>query len=326
MYDPAGKFDWGDEAIRGACLVTVQHHWRLTHPGAGLMPKDSKHKPKCRRCRKIIRDSYFWSLDEHTYCRACGDKEIAPYCLCGCKQVECPVCQATGGGHQFPNKRRTKVAKKPGKKAPPSQAAHAPADLKKAIVEMLERKRRSIEEEYGPSRTMVNPFTLEPGFVLPDPYPKGVTERQLRAFRSRTGVELPDDVREWLRITNGASGFFGIGSAPKGSNVEEIWRLTPEWRENRWIPVGRDDFGNFFVRVVPESGKRGGVFLVEATISDELVYAAASDTLHFAWFDLRHSEALQTHKTSGWPQDESFVLSQDPELAHVEGAPFYWEL
>jgi hypothetical protein len=105
--------------------------------------------------------------------------------------------------------------------------------------------------------------------------------------------------------------------------MEEIWQLWPEWRDNNWIPVGRDS-GNFYVRAVPKS-ERGGVFYVEATISDKLQYAVASDTLHFAWFNLRHFEALESHKTSGWPQDKSFMLSQDPELAREEGAPFPWD-
>jgi hypothetical protein len=132
-------------------------------------------------------------------------------------------------------------------------------------------------------------------------------------------------VKQWLRITNGSPGFFGIGWAQKGANMEELWQAIPRLRSTRWIPVGRDDFGNYYVRVVPESGQGGGVFHIEATTPEKLLYAAASDTLHFALFYLRHLEAFLSRQTSGWPQDKSIVLFQDPELARVEGAPFYWD-
>lgn len=55
--------------------------------------------------------------------------------------------------------------------------------------------------------------------------------------RSRTGVELPDDVKAWLRITNGAPGFFGIGWAQKGCNMEDLWQLWPELPAKGWIPI-----------------------------------------------------------------------------------------
>ncbi len=122
MYDPADKFQPGDEAVRGAYLVTFEPPWEILDPLPDVMPKGSKQKPKCRRCRKVIHDKFFWYLDERTYCRACGDKEIAPHCVCGCKRPECPVFQATGGRHQFPYKRSEKAIKKPGKKAPAPQS------------------------------------------------------------------------------------------------------------------------------------------------------------------------------------------------------------
>lgn len=202
------------------------------------------------------------------------------------------------------------------------------------LVELLEKNRLRTEQAW--EKVKNNPLTGKPGFVPRDPYPAGATEVDLKEFTSRTGVDFPDDVKEWLRITNGPSGFYGVGSAQKGSNMEELWELRPDLRQPGWIPVGTDDFGNFYVRVVPESGGRGGVFYVEATSTDELAYAAASDTLHFAQFSLEErlhvtpefssmEEAIKSGKLYGWPRDKSFVLSKDPDLAHVEGGPFFWD-
>jgi hypothetical protein len=324
LHDPTGRFEPRDDADLGAHLVTPRQHWRLTHIRAVLMPRSTKHKPACSKCGKIIRDVPFWYLwTRSAYCRACGDKLIAPHCLCGCKQAECPVCQATGGRRVSSRKRGAKSPKKPSKKLLASQAVLAPPDLKKRLVELLDRRRAHFEQKRA--ELIANPLAGALGSTLPDAYPKGVTEKDLRAFRSRTGIELPEDVKQWLKITNGAPQFFGIGEAQKGSNMEELWRLCPRLRDIGWIPVGEDNFGNYFVRVASESGGRSGVFYAEATMPDKLEYAVASDTLHFALFYLRHFEACQSWKMSGWPEDKSFVLSQDPELARVEGAPFYWD-
>lgn len=192
--------------------------------------------------------------------------------------------------------------------------------LTEHLVELLEKRRLHVGQMWA--QVKGNPLFAKPGYALSDPYPAGITEEELAAFTSRTGIKLPEDVKQWLRITNGASGFYGIGSAQQGANMERLWELRPVLRQ-RWIPVGSDDFGNFYVRVVPESGGRGGVFYVEATSTDELEYAAASDTVHFALFSLE--QRLEGHETYGWPRDKSFVLSKDPDLAHVEGARFFWD-
>jgi hypothetical protein len=238
--------------------------------------------------------------------------------------VDCPVCQVAGGCRKVSEDGKKSFRTTSAKKASASQTTLVETDLKKILVEMLEKRRSRLERKY--SRMTVNPLSGESGWAPPDSYPKGVTEKDLRAFHSRTGIELPDDAKEWLRITNGPPGFCGLGSAQKSVNMEGLWQLFPDWRNNGWIPVGTDDFGNYYVRVVPKSGRQGGVFFVEANISDKLVYAVASDTLHFALFYLKHFEALETRRTSGWPQDKSFVLSQDPALARVVGAPLYVDL
>lgn len=205
--------------------------------------------------------------------------------------------------------------------------------LTEHLVELIERRRLKVEKTRPQLKG--NPM-FKPGHVFPDLCPAGVTEEDLTAFTSRTGIELPDDVKQWLRITNGCPGFYGIGSAQKGFNMERLWEVCPDLQRPGWIPVGMDDFGNFYVRVVPESGGRGGVFYVEAIGTRELEYAAASDTLHFAIFSLEErlhvtpefssvEEAYKSGKMYGWPRDKSFVLSKDPELAHVEGGPFFWK-
>lgn len=197
------------------------------------------------------------------------------------------------------------------------------SDLTDHLVELIERDRLYFEQHEA-HRT-VNPFTLEPGYVPTDPYPPGASEDDFAAFRARTGVDLPDDIKVWLRMTNGAAGFFGVDPDPQRRSIEGIWETVPDLRQEEWIPVGRDDFGNFYIRVVPKSGGRGGVFHVEATMIDELCYAVASDALHLAEFILEQDEARVSKETYGWPLNKSFVVSKDPEILNVENARFVWK-
>lgn len=194
--------------------------------------------------------------------------------------------------------------------------------LTEHLAELVNSRRLHFEQKR--SRMTTNPLTGEPGFVPRDPYPPGAKGDSFAAFRTRTGVELPDDIKEWLRITNGAAGFFGVDPAPKDRSVEGIWQAVPYLHQEGWIPVGVSDFGDFYVRVVPELGGRGNVFLVRGTMADELAFVVASDTLHLAEFVLEEREVLNSGGKYGWPFDKAFVLSKDPELSHA-GARLPWQ-
>jgi hypothetical protein len=197
------------------------------------------------------------------------------------------------------------------------------SDLTEHLVELIKRGQLYFEQ-HDAHRT-VNPFTGEPGYVPRDPYPPGASEDDFAAFRTRTGVDLPDDIKVWLRLTDGAAGFFGVDPNSKDRSIEGIWEMVPDLRQEGRIPVGCDDFGNFYLRVVPKLGGRGGVYHVEGHMPDELYYVVASDTLHLAEFILEQEEALVSHETYGWPFDKSFVLSKDPEILNVENAIFAWK-
>ena len=82
---------------------------------------------------------------------------------------------------------------------------------------------------------MTNPLTGKPGYVFPDPYPPGATDKQLDFFTEQFRIPFPRDLREWLRITNGAAGFFGVAPVHPARDIGQVWKLRPEWLEKRWI-------------------------------------------------------------------------------------------
>lgn len=192
------------------------------------------------------------------------------------------------------------------------------------LVELLTRRRERYEGQLG--RPIVHPITGKPGFFIINPYPPAATDEDLDQFVIRTGVELPADIRTWLKVTNGAGGFFGVKPVDERCDIENIWRQRPEWQRNQWIPVGKDAFGNWYVRIpAATTPNRGAICFVEYMDPNVLVYVAASSPLNFAEFELENREALDAGEEYGWPFDRAFVLSRDPELAHADIAPLPWE-
>ena len=177
-----------------------------------------------------------------------------------------------------------------------------------------------------------NPLSGKLDYVMPDPYPPGASPQLIAGFTRRTGIQLPIDVVKWLRISNGAAGFFGIKAESEGRDIEWLWRrFHPVWRKKRWIPIGSDGFGNFYVRVATRK-MVVGVYFVEGMNSDELGYAVASDTLHFVQFSLDNESRFAATSTElsyperfPWPFDKRFVLAHDPNIVECRAAPLPWE-
>jgi hypothetical protein len=165
------------------------------------------------------------------------------------------------------------------------------------------------------SPTAVNPLTLKPisPNELLDVYPAGASELDIARFAISARIAMPKSLSAWLSISNGAAGFFGVPPVDDRCSFEHIWSQFPAFREKHWIPVARDDFGNFYVQFLTQP-VRDTVYFVE-TIGDHVPYAVASDMLRFAEFYLE-SEAAADHYP--WPFDKKFVLSRDPQLAKVD--------
>jgi hypothetical protein len=170
-------------------------------------------------------------------------------------------------------------------------------DLEERLVELL--RRREVEWERRRSKVVSDgkypcPFTGKPRAAssLPDAFPSGASERTLNSFSRRTGVELPVSLRKWLKITNGAGGFFGIRPRRKDDDIERAWDYWEDMKDRGWIPVARDDFGNLYVQLFP-----GGMAAVEPVCYVEVIgryiaYVAASDMLHFALFQLEDAYGI----------------------------------
>jgi hypothetical protein len=215
--------------------------------------------------------------------------------------------------------------------------------IRDRIIELLLAERRDFEARQG--ALAVHPITGKPigKDELNHPYPAGTTDRQLNSFSRRTGLALPPSLRAWLKITSGATGFYGVRPSQPTRNIQTVWERFPEWQSQAWFPVADDGFGNFYVQLRCEA-----VCFVEVIHSTTTVaYVAASDMLHFALFMLEdrlglHQELAKSNgidvalpksrlqrgescaRINPWPFSKAYMLLRDPKLKSVRGLPFAW--
>jgi len=157
--------------------------------------------------------------------------------------------------------------------------------------------------------------------------PPGQTDREFDQFTLRTGLPVPPELRDWLRFTNGPcigpGGVFGIRPPRIGGDMEAVFEFLPEFKVNRWLPLGTDGCGNYYVLALDsEREPLRPVYFIDA-FNDGFrtpTYAVASEL----WLFLRFLFLDELGEDS-WPFSAEEVLARDPNLARVKGAPLPWE-
>jgi len=239
-----------------------------------------------------------------------------------------------------------------------TQSPSPDSDPEKRLIGLLHARKgqweRSRPELFHRTRMshgkVPNPFSSKPVPLrsLPDAFPAGVSDRKLDAFTRRTGVELPSSLRRWLKITNGAAGFFGVRTRRKEDDIEQEWEKWADMKERGWIPVAYDDFGNRYVQLFPDRAAGVEPVCYVETIGGYISHVVASDMLRFALFKLE--DALGVHESlakstqteafmprsklrkgapdialAPWPFSKKYMLARDPNLKLVQGLPMPWK-
>src|SRR3569833_3878562 len=86
-----------------------------------------------------------------------------------------------------------------------------------------------------------------PGYALPG----GASEVVFQAFDDATGLRVPEELREWLRITDtsvlGPGGLYGVAASRGSTGIRSLLAWIRVWTELGWIPVAGDGCGSNYV-------------------------------------------------------------------------------
>ncbi|MDT8306179.1 MAG: SMI1/KNR4 family protein [Anaerolineae bacterium] len=166
--------------------------------------------------------------------------------------------------------------------------------------------------------------------TLPHPpelgVPPGITDGQIDGFVRRTGIPVPDQLREWLNIANGpyigSRATLGIRTADKYRDIEALLQIAPAWKSKAWIPIASDGCGNYYILPTQqEYGEGYPVVFVEVIEKvDEAAYIVASDIAHFLAF-LMEDELKLSDK---WPFEKAYVTNRDPEIVKFHNVALPW--
>jgi cell wall assembly regulator SMI1 len=160
-----------------------------------------------------------------------------------------------------------------------------------------------------------------PGEALPG----GISDSECDAFEQRTGIRLPDEVRQWLKVSNGPcvgpGGLYGIRPQRSHLDIETFLEMFPSWRTRKWIPVAGDGCGNYYV--IPTQAEYGSgypvLFVDTNSTSDTPSFIVASNIGHFLVSLLEKELGRE-----GWPFNESYVTKADPEITRFVGVSLPW--
>jgi hypothetical protein len=150
--------------------------------------------------------------------------------------------------------------------------------------------------------------------------PTAASDAEIDALARRTRVSIPSAVREWLAFTNGPK--IGPGGVYGLNDFEKTYGFLPEFRDHRWLPLGTDGCGDYYVLALEsEDHPLQPVYFIDPIPDGYEIpaYAVASIFWQFLWF-LFNRELGEDR----WPFDPAFVLEHDPALAKVATAPLPW--
>ncbi|MFM7159479.1 MAG: SMI1/KNR4 family protein [Planctomycetaceae bacterium] len=159
-----------------------------------------------------------------------------------------------------------------------------------------------------------------------DRLPEGASDDECNAFVKRTGIRLPCDMANWLKLANGPcvgpGGLYGIQPARSHLNIEAYLEMFPSFMTNKWLPVAGDGCGNIYVIPTQQDFGDGFPVVFVDTSSSHVTpsYIVASDIAHFLVAILECELGVQ-----GWPFNEKHVLQSDPQIRKFSGVALPWE-
>lgn len=152
------------------------------------------------------------------------------------------------------------------------------------------------------------------------------------AFERKHRLELPDELKGWLRHCDGApvspGGIYPLFSrSPDQASIDWYLESFPSWRDRGWIPIASDGCGDVFLLAtrIRAPGGTHPVFFLDQADFENPAYLVASGLWRFLYFLLKSELERDQGQHVSWPFDRDAVLTEDPDLAACSGMPFPWD-
>jgi hypothetical protein len=175
--------------------------------------------------------------------------------------------------------------------------------------------------------------------------PPGARDEEIAAFEARTGLRVPQELRELLQWSNGPpvgpSGIYPLDTGDGSEGIVGEYQFYPGWRKRGWIPIAGDGCGDTYLL---DTTTVMGYDPAQLTLPALEPLAAGTHPIYFKdhetdpdappeyvvasglWTFLRFW-LLAEHGDRAWPFDRERVLEDDPALADYCGAvPLPWQL
>jgi cell wall assembly regulator SMI1 len=161
--------------------------------------------------------------------------------------------------------------------------------------------------------------------------PLGATDDNISEFERRMDLHLPDELKMWLKISNGPcigpGGIYGILPAIDYLLIEVKLNIFPEWQQYKWFPIAGDGNGNYYILDgnINCSGYHPIYFIDHEIDIYKPRYIVASNIWTFLYFLLQNEIDWENNKKMHWPQEKDYVISIDPYIENIDiSVPFPW--
>jgi hypothetical protein len=160
----------------------------------------------------------------------------------------------------------------------------------------------------------------------------GASDQAIDALGTRLGIVVPDELRAWLRLSNGSlggyGGYFGVSPQHPVRDIEDALATLPQQFTRTWLPIASDGCGSLYVLALRDMTSSGPAVLFldwedsRGDLFNVASYAVASGIWPFLRLQLMHElDLLDWH----WPFDREQTLREDPALVQCVSAPLPWD-
>ena len=159
---------------------------------------------------------------------------------------------------------------------------------------------------------------------------ESATQNDFNEFESKFQIKLPDELKEWLMLCNGAplqpGDVYGINSPNSSLNISNFYKIFTEWPLLKWIPLASDGCGDYYVLDTQlRINNMSPIYFIDQEDYDSPAYIVASNTWSFFYFLFLDEINDNKGGNNFWPFEKCKVIERDPAILKFKNIPLPWD-